>query len=134
MNTGFQKCQRTMTYFSAAKDRAIIEAGGFFCESCLTGKPAGEQSPDPRYCHSCFKFLLNEAALLSLSRGKPGWGPVPGRAEALPAVKKVVAKLPDKGITPVGVLQHPAGRPRKEGKVHRTTEWRRKKEIQGLLV
>ena len=32
-----------------------------------------------------------------------------------------------------GVMQH-RGRPRKEGKVHRTTEWRRRQEHQGVLL
>ena len=120
--------------FDIKRDKAIIEAGGFWCSACLSGKPANEQSPDPRYCQGCFKFLLDEAALLSPNRGKPAWVPTPGRTEALPAKREVVAKLPAKGITPVGVLQHTGGRPRKEGKIHRTTEWRRKKELQGVLI
>lgn len=121
-----------MNNFSVITDKTIIETGGFFCKACLVGKPAGEKSPNPRYCQDCYDFLLKEAELLPPKTKKPIWEPVPGRAEALPVIKEVVAKPADKGMALVGVLQHAGGRPKKEGKVHRTTEWRRKK-VQGVL-
>ena len=127
-------------YFSAARDRAIIEAGGFWCHACLVGKLASEQSPDPRYCQGCYEFLLKEAELLGRVK-KPSWAPVAGytgrhtgRGEALPAVKEVVTKIADKGIPPVGIMLQRRGRPKKAGKVTRMTEWRRKKVMQGALL
>lgn len=47
-------------YFSSAKDKAIIQSGGFFCKGCLIGKPAVELSPEPAYCLGCHDFLKNE--------------------------------------------------------------------------
>lgn len=68
-------------------------------------------------------------------------GPVPGVVQTTPVAEKVVLQQVVKGNVltapkPVGVLQqkHRGGRPRKEGAVHRTTEWRRKKEEQGKLL
>ena len=55
--------------FDIAKDCAVVAQGGFFCRACLTGKPAREQSPDPRYCQGCFVFLADEAALLPPGKG-----------------------------------------------------------------
>lgn len=120
------------SYFSAVRDREVIEAGGFFCQACLVGKPLDDRSADPRYCLGCYEFLRDEAKLERRTK-KASWTPVAdytGQGGALPIQKKPVAKLPDKGIAPVGmlhpqktgVMQHPGGRPRKEGKVHRTTE------------
>ena len=122
-----------MSYFDIKCDGETIAAGGFWCSGCLTGKPAIEQSDDPRYCHFCFKNLLNESALLPASRGKPGWIPSPGHALTLPAVEKPTTKLSTNGVGSVGVMLHAGGRPRKEGKVSRMTEWRRNK-LQGVLV
>ena len=121
-------------YFNIKRDIAIERAGGFWCEACLVSHPLSKQSADPRYCSSCFKFLMDEAKLLPPSRGKPTWVPVPGHPEALPAVEKVVAKLPDKGTPPVGVMQRAGGRPKKSGEVSRVTLWRRKKQQQGVLL
>ena len=61
-------------YFSSEHDKAIIDAGGFFCEACSVGKPAGEMSPDPRYCQGCYEFLLKEVELLPASK-RPKWIP-----------------------------------------------------------
>ena len=47
--------------FSSKRDREVIDAGGFFCHACLVGKPASDQSTDPRYCQDCAGFLLAEA-------------------------------------------------------------------------
>ena len=123
-------------YFSSARDRDVEAADGFWCRSCLISKEIGEQSQDQRYCSGCFEFLLNEAALLTSGK-RPEWVPVgagepSSRAEALSTLEEVDAKLPINGILPVAVMQHAGGRPRKEGRVHRTTTWRRQK--QGMLV
>jgi len=125
-----------MTLFDTNRDKEEVEQGGFWCYGCLIGKPANEQSDDPRYCHGCFKFLVDEAVLLPEKQKKLGWVPVPNPSESLPAGKKDVAKLANTGKIPWVVLQHLGGRPRKTGEVHRTTTWRRKKEeaIHGVPV
>ena len=116
------------SYFSAVRDREVIDNGGFYCEACLTGKKASDQSDDARFCRSCFKFLLDEAAILRKDRSNPHWVPVVKRVEDLPADKHHGAKLSHHTKTPIGLMQHAIGRPKKEGEVHRTTEWRRKKQ------
>jgi hypothetical protein len=65
-------------YFDSKRDKATIGADGFFCLGCLVGKPAAEQSGDPRYCQSCYDFLAKEAQVLvdSGSRARPKWIPV----------------------------------------------------------
>jgi hypothetical protein len=45
--------------FDIKKDLAVIEAGGFFCAACIVGKPAAEQSSDPRYCQNCYEIIQN---------------------------------------------------------------------------
>ncbi len=66
-------------------------------------------------------------------------------AEALSKGQEVVAKLPEGELVGVEDVQaenggsfetskHLGGRPRKEGKVHRVTTWRRGKETQGVLL
>jgi hypothetical protein len=57
-------------YFSIKMDMTFP----CFCSACLVGKTANEQSPDPRYCQSCYEFLLKEASLLDGSR-RPAWIP-----------------------------------------------------------
>ena len=64
----------TVSYFDIKRDIEIGKAGGFFCQACVIGKPASEQSPDPRYCLSCFDVLTNEASLLP-SNKRPKWVP-----------------------------------------------------------
>lgn len=63
-------------YFDSERDKAIIEAGGFFCQGCLVGKPAVVQSQDPRYCQGCYDFFLKEAEMLSETK-RPRWIPKP---------------------------------------------------------
>ena len=57
--------------------------------------------------------------------------------EAIEEPAEVVAKIAPPTISPitekVAIMQH-RGRPKKEGEVHRVTEWRRKKELQGVLL
>jgi len=61
-------------YFDIKGDLEIINAAGFFCHACVVGKPASEQSPDPRYCQNCYEFLLKEVELLPASK-RPKWIP-----------------------------------------------------------
>ena len=122
-------------YFSATRDRKVIDGGGFFCLACLVGKLASEQSPDPRYCLNCYEVLVKEAELAP-AKIKRTWQPVPGRVEALQDKEEVVTKPTTKGIAPVKDIQevllqkNKGGRPRKlEGEsVTRMTEWRRQKK------
>lgn len=46
--------------FNIKRDMVIAKAGGFFCQACLVGKPGSEQSPDGRYCRSCYNFLQQD--------------------------------------------------------------------------
>ena len=96
-----------MTYFNIKQDVKIERAGGFWCEACLTGKPAAEQSPDPRYCQNCFTFLLDEATLLPARRKSPKWVPIKSilRPLALSVPRQAVTKLSDKGVGGVWGLQ-----------------------------
>lgn len=131
-----------MTQFSIKQDIEIEKAGGFWCQGCLIGKPAGEQSDDPKYCHECFKFFLDEAELLPETRGKPYWVPSPGYNEASLSVEGNVTKLPTHGNLPAGseggimLQKRKGGRPSKpEGeRVTRMTRYRRKKKMQGRFA
>lgn len=60
--------------FSIERGNEITNAGGFWCEACLTGKPLDDVSPDPRYCIGCYEFLRKEAEMLPDTR-RPGWIP-----------------------------------------------------------
>jgi len=66
-------------YFSTERDREIEKAGGFWCHACLVSHSATEQSPDPRYCQSCYEFLLKEAEMLPGNK-RPKWIPKPQKA------------------------------------------------------
>ena len=44
-------------YFDIKRDIQIVNDGGFFCQGCLAGKPASEQSDDLRYCNGCYETL-----------------------------------------------------------------------------
>lgn len=86
-------------YFNIKRDIEIEKAGGFFCGACLVGKPATEQSSDPRYCLGCYDFLLKEAEMLPAKSGRPEWIPkareiskeVAGVAEHTPQIMSTVA-------------------------------------------
>ena len=71
--------QTKVPYFSIERDMEIVKNGGLFCIACLVGKPPKEASPDPRYCQSCYDFLLEEAALLT-GTTRPKW--IPRRQES----------------------------------------------------
>lgn len=67
-------------YFDIKRDNAIINAGGFPCQACLVGTPAAEQSPDPRYCQTCYDILFKETGMLSGGK-RPAWLPKPQKPE-----------------------------------------------------
>jgi len=56
--------------------RPELKAAGthFFCLGCLVHRPIDDRSADPRYCQSCFDFLLEEASLLPPTK-RPAWIP-----------------------------------------------------------
>jgi len=60
-------------YFDIKRDTATVKAGGFFCQACLVGRSAGEQSPDKRYCQGCYDFLQDGRKAVELS--KDYWAP-----------------------------------------------------------
>ena len=120
--------------FDIKQDTYLVNACGFFCLACLIAMPVNEQSPDSRYCQGCYQFLRAEAELLPVKHKKPGWAPLSKHRQALPAVEKPVSKIADKGVAPVGIMKQRRGRPKKEGEISRITKWRRKKELQGVLV
>ncbi len=62
-------------YFDIKRDMQF----SCFCEGCLVGKTANEQSLDPRYCQSCYEILLKEAELLD-GRRRPAWIPKDSQA------------------------------------------------------
>ena len=111
-------------YFSSEHDKAIIDAGGFFCEACSVGKPAGEMSPDPRYCQGCYEFLLKEVELLPASK-RPKWIPKAQRvgSKSIPVPQDevlIMSTVKSKNIE-VDII-HPLGATRsivKRGPKHR---------------
>ncbi|MFC1871288.1 hypothetical protein ACFLYF_02660 [Chloroflexota bacterium] len=78
-----------MPYFDSERDRSIVEAGGFLCHACCVGKLANDQSPDPRYCQSCYDFLLKEVELGGHQKAK--WRPDTPEDKAANAVPKLPA-------------------------------------------
>lgn len=62
-------------YFDIQQDIAIANDGGFFCQSCIVGKHEDEASPDFRYCGGCYKLLMEDADILSPSKGIQAWVP-----------------------------------------------------------
>ena len=100
-------------YFDIKEDIQIINAGGFFCQACLVGKPAQEQSSDPRYCQGCYEFLLKEAEM-DTRRGGGDWKPVnpykkaknvgEKSAQVSPFMRRIMSTLNDK-ISEVDIIQ-----------------------------
>jgi len=75
--------------FNIKRDISIVNNGGFFCEACLVGKAPEEQSIDPRYCQSCYDFLMEEAK--QVTRWKtPEWVPVVPRETFRKPVQSVL--------------------------------------------
>lgn len=68
--------------FDSAIDKAICDAGGFFCKSCLVGKPLYDILPKQLYCQVCYEFLKGEAELLNPKARKTDWIPVVKQAQA----------------------------------------------------
>lgn len=65
----------TTAIFDIKRDNDLIKAGThFWCQACIVARPLKEQSPDPRYCKSCYVFLKAEASLLP-TNNRPGWIP-----------------------------------------------------------
>ena len=103
-------------YFDIKCDIAIVNAGGFFCESCLLGKPASESSPDPRYCQGCYYFLIQEAAMDTRRRGDD-WKPKKAHKKAVQVagdMRRIMSPLESKKIE-VDII-HPPGATRTSGK------------------
>lgn len=78
-------------YFDAKRNKEIV-AAGFWCEACLMGEPAVEQSPDPRYCQGCYDFLLKEAEMLSPGK-RPAWIPKISSEKPIPVSQDVVLNM-----------------------------------------
>lgn len=70
--------------FSSARDRIVIDRGGFFCHGCLVSHPAVMQSPDSRYCQFAYNNLLQDLKELRAAgnRRKFAWEPKPQRQSA----------------------------------------------------
>jgi len=76
--------------FDIKRDNELIANGThFWCETCLVARPLSKQSPDHRYCQSCYDFLLNEVEILKESRSlaikirPPQWMPGEGHPPTL---------------------------------------------------
>lgn len=125
-------------------EMGIINNGGFWCLGCLTGKPAAEISPDPRYCQGCYDFLKKESLLLH-PKSRPAWIPKntvkempPEPPETSPDAKNDVSKINVGETCPPAIMKQRKrgrGRPRKaKGKISRVTDWRRRKKGQAVLL
>jgi len=69
--------------FDSRRDGILIAAGThFFCGGHLSAVPIEDSSPDPRYCRSCYIFLLIEARALPPKARKPDWIPIKEKAVA----------------------------------------------------
>lgn len=82
-----------------ADSKHDIESSGFFCHACLMDKPAAEASPDPRYCHGCYDFLLEEVGLLE--GRNPTW--VPKNSQS------ITRTPPESSCKPIGVEHNNVG-------------------------
>ena len=67
-----------MPVFDVERDKVLINAGThFLCVTHQIALPIEQQSPDNRYCLTCYNFLLEEAKLIPDNRNKhPEWLPV----------------------------------------------------------
>ncbi len=141
------------SYFDIRRENKLIAAGThFWCEGHLSATPVDDMSQDSRCCLDCYAVLKAETEMLPIRRESLMPGVVekttkvnisretaPAATQTTPARQEVVAKIKQHGNPPITekqvVLQHPGGRPRKQGEVHRATKWRRQKEaVQGVLV
>ena len=94
-------------FFSIDSDKTFP----FFCEACLMGKPTSEQSPDPRYCLSCFDFLLEEVER-DTSRHERQWKPYTSSEDTahIPNHVRPIMSTPNRKISEVDSFR-PRGRP-----------------------
>jgi len=116
-------------YFDVKQDIQIINAGGFFCQACLVGKPAQEQSPDPRYCQGCYVFLLKEAATES-SRRFADWKPrkSPKEAAQVSQDMRTIMSTLDYQKSQVDIIQSSVG------KVTRAKRGPKHRDLPGDLI
>ena len=104
-------------YFNIQRDNDVINDGGFFCQACVIGKPAVEISPDPRYCQSCYDFLLKEAEILHDSK-RPKWIPKPQNPQQGAKNQYHVSQVGDAKLSTVEPIEFevdnfkPRGRPK----------------------
>jgi len=61
--------------FDIKRDIETVNAGGFFCQACVVGKPLDDISPDPRYCQGCYDVLVAEADMI-VGHVKKDWAPL----------------------------------------------------------
>lgn len=59
--------------FNIKRDIEIVNAGGFFCEACLVGKPLCDISPDLKYCQDCYEILQEEKMIARESKDQRGY-------------------------------------------------------------
>lgn len=104
-------------YFDVKRNNEIIDDGGLFCHACLVGKREAEASPDPRYCQTCYVFLLKEAEMDSGRRGGD-WKPKKATkqtAQVSQDVCGIMSTLESKKIE-VDIIHPPATISRPSGK------------------
>lgn len=108
--------------FSAVRDREIIEAGGFLCKACLVGKPISEQSPNTKYCVSCYEFI-KEAEQVDNWKLKTTLDTSPNTDKTSPVRKNKAIRASSKESHPRKVKPHKfalqplrRGRPKKNNK------------------
>jgi len=119
------------------------ETGAWYELKCLRsvieGKEArGESATFERELYKAWLKTPEYQKADKENHGRGLYGTLPPLADK----REVVAKIVDEGKLPVAnyatekkVIMKQRGRPRKEGEVHRVTEWRRRKEAeQGMLL
>lgn len=95
--------------FNSRRDKGVIAAGThFWCQGHLTARSVTDRSPDPRYCQSCYDFLLNEYQIMKMFGHvktfswlpKAEQSPTATDSEALPNIEAVTT-VADKEL-PIG--------------------------------
>lgn len=84
------KVTRKGNYFSIKRDHEVIDAGGFYCCSCLVGRPLDDRSPDLRYCQGCYDIMAAEKDFLRPQKAVAGT--VQNTGQTIQAVKKTCNK------------------------------------------
>ena len=81
-------------YFERMYRPELRRAGThFLCNACLVHRPQENQSPDARYCHECYSFLVEEASL-DISRRKVEWKPREEHQKPVGEVEMAATPLP----------------------------------------